>query len=310
MPHDQLFKDVLRAFFSDFLALFLPNIAESIDPEDITFLDPQTFTDVPEGQLRLADLVAQVRTLDGKPELVRIHTEVQSQHDADLGLRVWEYNALLRLRVGHPVISVVLLPFARAGAVRRVRYSETLFGEEYVGLEYWQIGLRDLAADDYVAAELALGTALAALMRPGPGGRPDLKIAIIRRLRDSGVDDVRLFLLVNLVETYLTLDAVEEAALRSRLQAEGGDDVEATELTWADRLLQRGWEQGIAQGVEQGIAQGVEQGIAQRDAGDYCSSSARPFRGCSYRLGGASGRRGRRDAQPAARPCRTGRHSG
>lgn len=101
--------------------------------------------------------------------------------------------------------------------------------------------------------------ALAALMRPQPGpeGRANLKIAIVRRLRDSGLDEARLFLLVNLVETYLVLDAAEEAALRARLRAEGGDDVEATELTWADRMRQ----EGIAQGREQGIAQGREQGV-------------------------------------------------
>jgi len=265
MSHDQLFKDLLRAFFRDFLVLFLPRIAEGIDPDSITFLDPQTFTDVPEGQLRLADLVARVRARGGIPELVQIHTEVQSQPDADLGYRVWEYNALLRLRNRQPIVSVVLLPFTRTGAVRRVRYTETLFGEEYIGLEYWQIGLRDLAAEEYVVADSLLGTALAALMRPGPEGRADLKIAIIRRLRDSDVDEARTLLLVNLVETYLTLDEAEEAVLRARLQEEGVDDVEATELTWADRLLQRGREQGIAQEREMLRTRLREQGVDDDD---------------------------------------------
>jgi len=48
--HDQIFKDILRAFFHEFLTLFLPLIAASIHPDDVVFLDPQTFTDVPRGR--------------------------------------------------------------------------------------------------------------------------------------------------------------------------------------------------------------------------------------------------------------------
>ncbi len=266
--HDQIFKDILRAFFHEFLTLFLPLIAASIDPDDVVFLDPQTFTDVPQGRSRTADVVARIHPLsaDDEPEAVLFHVEVQSQPDPTLDARVWEYNAGLRQRHGQRAISAALLPFgsvAGARGVAKVRYVETLFGEDYTLLEYWRIGLRNLAADTYVATGSPLAVALAALMRPQPGpeGRANLKIAIVRRLRDSGLDDARLFLLVNLVETYLVLDAGEEAVLRARLRAEGGDDVEATELTWADRMMQRGREQGIAQGREQGIAQGIAQGI-------------------------------------------------
>jgi len=255
--HDQIFKDILRAFFHEFLTLFLPLIAASIHPDDVVFLDPQTFIDVPRGRSRTADLVARIHPLsaEDEPEAVLFHTEVQSQPDPTLDVRMWEYNAGLRQRHGQFAISAALLPFGAVGGVRGVakaRYVETLFGDDYTLLEYWLIGLRDLTADAYVATGSPLAAALAALMRPQPGpeGRANLKIAIVRRLRDSGLDEARLFLLVNLVETYLVLDAAEEAALRARLRAEeGGDDVEATELTWADRMRQ----EGIAQGREQGV---------------------------------------------------------
>ena len=131
MGHDQLFKDLLKAFFYDFLVLFTPDLAAAIDPASITFLDPQTFTDLPQGQLRLADLVAEVRTLDGQPELLLVHTEVQSVLDAGFGYRMWEYHALLRLRhQGRLVISIALLPFKDVGEVRLARYAEKIFGQE------------------------------------------------------------------------------------------------------------------------------------------------------------------------------------
>ena len=239
MAHDQTFKDVLHSFFHDFLTLFMPGIASGIDPDAITFLDPQTFTDIPEGLMRTADVVAEVRSLVGKPEIVLLHTEVQTESDAVFAYRVWEYNALLTLRHHRSVISAALLPFSRTGDVRKVCYVETLFGEEYIKLEYWQIGLRGLSAEDYKGAASVLGAALAALMQPGPEGRVELKIDIIRCLRESGLDEARLFLLVDLVETYLTLDEPEQMEYGALLQAEGDQVVEATELTWAQKISLR-----------------------------------------------------------------------
>ncbi len=80
---------------------------------------------------------------------------------------MWEYNALLTLRRRRPAISAVLLPFSGRGGVRKARYVETLFGEEYIKLEYWWIELPSLSAADYAAGASLLGVALAALMRPG-----------------------------------------------------------------------------------------------------------------------------------------------
>jgi len=251
MGHDQLFKDLLKAFFYDFLVLFTPDLAAAIDPASITFLDPQTFTDLPQGQLRLADLVAEVRTLDGQPELLLVHTEVQSVLDADFGYRMWEYHALLRLRhQGRLVISIALLPFKDVGEVRLARYAETIFGQEYPYLDYWQVGLRGLAAEEYLATASALAPILASLMRPGSTGKVGLKVAIAERLRASGLDEARLYLAVNFMETYLELDMAEQDLYRARLQAEGAttvDTMDVTQLTWADKILLRGREEGELQ---------------------------------------------------------------
>ena len=49
MQTDQVFKDILHAFFEDFLALFLPELAAEIEPGSITFLDPEIFTGIRRG---------------------------------------------------------------------------------------------------------------------------------------------------------------------------------------------------------------------------------------------------------------------
>jgi hypothetical protein len=69
-PHDQLFKELLRVFFREFLELFFPEVAARLDFARVVFLDKEVFTDVPEGSRRELDLVAQVYTQDGTPELI------------------------------------------------------------------------------------------------------------------------------------------------------------------------------------------------------------------------------------------------
>jgi len=97
-------------------------------------------------------------------------------------------------------------------------------------------------------------------MRPATKGRAAriaLYIACLRgvqRAVDAGeLDDARQFMLFNLIFTYLHLNAQERDAARVQLRQEGDTTVEATELTWADRMLLQGREQGIEQGLRQAV---------------------------------------------------------
>jgi len=149
---------------------------------------------------------------------------------------MWEYNAALRLRTKLPILSFALVLSPGTNGISLETFSETHFGVSYTFLTYWQIGLRDLRAADWIEAGPVLATALAALMRPDPGGRAYLRLTLLQRIRDSGLDEARVFLLVNAIETYLALDEVEEAALHTPTGAEGVPIVETTELDWATEL--------------------------------------------------------------------------
>ena len=47
---DQVFKELLREFFPDFVRLFYPQIAAQLDWSTLRFLDKETFTDFPRGE--------------------------------------------------------------------------------------------------------------------------------------------------------------------------------------------------------------------------------------------------------------------
>ena len=257
MSHDPLFKTLLRVFFADILALFLPALAARLVPAAATFLDPEAFLDVPQGQRRIADLVARVplRPVPLSPtpsdphifvprDAILLHVESQAQPDPTLPERLRTYNTALENREGLPALSMAFLPFGdgNAGthrAARLVRYGLDL-DRRYARLGYWLIGLRDLDAWRFARSRRPVGVALAALMRPGSEGRGALKLAIVRTLGTSILDDARGALLVNCVQTYLRLTDAEQVEYARRSREEEGGMAEMTELTWVEQMEARG----------------------------------------------------------------------
>jgi len=50
IDHDRLFKELLTAFFWEFIDLFLPEVAVYLDRDSITFVDKEIFTDITMGK--------------------------------------------------------------------------------------------------------------------------------------------------------------------------------------------------------------------------------------------------------------------
>ena len=52
IDHDRLFKELLSTFFIEFIELFFPNVMNYLEPDSVTFLDKEVFTDVTKGDRR------------------------------------------------------------------------------------------------------------------------------------------------------------------------------------------------------------------------------------------------------------------
>ena len=242
MGHDQLFKTLLETFLREFLELFFPEVAARLDFTSQRPLDKEFFTDLPEGRRREADVVAELRTRDGEPELVLVHVEVQARSERDVGRRMYEYYSMLRLRYDVPVFPVVL--FLRGGPPKEAaEYREELFGHEIVRFQYASIGLARLVAREYVETS-PLGAALSALMRRGRSGAALLRANMLKRVIESELDEARQFLLVTVIETYFPLRGDELEQFRQVVARKEYQKVQDTELTWADKLMLKGLIQG------------------------------------------------------------------
>jgi len=252
MGHDQLFKEFLRAFLPDFLELFWPDAAVRLNFGTLRFLDKELFTDFPEGSQREADVVAQVETVDGEPEILLVHIEVQAERERNFEARMFQYFTLLWLRYRLPVFPIVV--YLRGdGGLSRESYRIELLGREVVRFHYDSVSLGSLEAERYVRAGSPVGSALAALMEREDRTAPSLRALILRAIARSGLDEARKFLLLNLVETYFALAPQAAVAFEQLLaQTEYLEEVREMEVTWADKMREEGREQGLRAGLLEG----------------------------------------------------------
>ena len=263
MSYDQLLKDLLRAFFREFVELFFPQVAARLDFSRLTFLDKELFTDVPEGRRREPDLVAQVYSLAGDPELILIHTELQRQRRQEFPYRMFEYYALLRVRHKVPVFPVAVYLSGGAGGIGQEVYRETLFGTEILTFRFGCIGLPDLPAAEYVDQPNPLAPALAALMDRRDQNAVEIKLASLKNIAHSHVDEARTGLLLNFVETYLQLGAEEQARLNRLLEEEEHKEAKAMQLTYEEKLTAKITEKVTAE-VTADVTLSVKRGLLLR----------------------------------------------
>ncbi len=256
MDHDQVFKELLRTFFREFMELFFPHVAARLDFERVTFLDKETFTDLPHGEQREADLVAQVYTLNGQPEIILTHIEVEARRRRTMPERMHEYYMMLRLRHHVPVYPIVIYLSPGAGGLTTEQHEERVFDEQVDLFSYRAVGLPDLLADDYQESEYPLGPALSALMKPSRLGSVVQGYRSLRAMALAQMDDAKKALLTNIIETYLPLKPEEQERLRSMIAAPEGKEIQEMISVYE----QRGIEKGIEKGIEQGIEQGIEKG--------------------------------------------------
>ncbi len=268
MGHDQIFKAILRRFFREFLELFFPELAARLDFESLEFQDKELFKGFPDGERREPDIVARVRTREGSPEVVVVHIEAQARTEPDFGKRMFEYYALLWLSFEAPVFPVVLyIKEGRRTGLETAVYRHEIFEQEVMRFQYASVSLARIAGQEYVEKG-PLAAALAALMSWGrDSDSVMLRLGLLGRMVASGLDEASLFLLINLIETYLPVPEGERERYLKLVSREEYRKVQEVELTWADKLRQEGREEGLQKGMVQGKRQTLKRLLAARFGG-------------------------------------------
>ena len=235
MRRDQLFKAVLKNCFQDFLTLFYPDVAERLDFETLKFLEKELFTDFPEGSRREADVVAEVKTHDGDPEILLVHVEVQFRAERDFARRMFRYYAALSLRYSLPIFPIVLYLYGGSGLTEE-EYRVRVVGREQIRFRFAAVGLARLDPREYLE-ESPLGAALSALMNRKTVREPlALRASMLAGVLQSELDEARKYMLVDVIETYFELAADEIGQFRNLVPRKEYRKLQDIKLTWSDRI--------------------------------------------------------------------------
>lgn len=238
--HDQFFKHLFQEFFEDLLRIVAPELASRLRVDEPEFLESELFTGFPTGKRRYLDLVARVGTLEGEPELVLVHVEVERQARKAMGHRLLDYAIQLWLEHHRPVVPVVVYLRGGKADVHRQEVRIEVFGESFFSFTYLAFGLSRSRAEAYLVRPEPLAWGLAGLMRRGELSSARHKLACLKPISKAELSDKQRYLLVNCVETYVQLDGPAREEYRSLLAEEGDEEMATMEMTWAGRLREEG----------------------------------------------------------------------
>jgi hypothetical protein len=198
---DQLFKEFLKEFLPEFTTLFFPNVAKQLDFTTLKFLDKELFTDFLKGDVREADLVAEVTTLTGTPQMLLLHVEVQGQRRKEFAERMWEYYITLWTRHRQLILPMVvyLSPGTNGGLVKETFRIEGL-GETPVVFTYSAIGLPDMSAEEWADKGGEVSAALATVMKSPKGERVQRAFDSLKAVVESTQNEMRKLLLADIIE--------------------------------------------------------------------------------------------------------------
>ena len=248
VDHDQVFKQLVEAFFREFLELFCPIEAAQIDFRNVEFLREELFTDVQRGRRKRLDLVSKVRMKRGGERFILVHFEFEaSRKDQNFPQRMFEYFCQLFLRHRLPVVPIAVFSDDAEWTESVPDFFElTLSPRSRVRFDFHLIKLSQLDYRPFLKSANPLAFALMAKMKYTRRQRVRLKADFLRLILRSGVDAARESLLVEFVETYMPLRTADEVHQFDELVQVDESYVEVRNMVTAYEKV------GIEKGIEKG----------------------------------------------------------
>jgi predicted transposase/invertase (TIGR01784 family) len=244
--HDQNFKELISTFFLEFLELFLPEIASTIDSNSVTFLQQEYFVDLVEGEEKVIDLLAEVKQA-GQDATFLIHIEPQSTSQTIFPARMFFYFARLHQSHRQRIYPIALFSYDEPYKAAQSTYSVEFPDFQVLQFQFKAIQLNRLDWRDYLNRPNPVAAALMAKMRIAETDRPKVKAECLRLLVTLRLDRAKTRLISKFVDTYLRLNAREEEAFQSEIDKLDVGQKEAimqTLTSWEEKGIEKGIEKG------------------------------------------------------------------
>ncbi len=264
IDHDQRFKTLLETFFFEFLELFFPALAASVEPGSLEFLQQEVFASLGDGAAYHADIVVKAR-FKNTPAFLIVHIEHQSTAPREFPRRFFRYFSLLTEKYDYPVYPIVVYshdkPMRREPDTYKVRFADG----EVLRFQYRVVQLNRLPWRKFVKKANPVASALMAKMKIAPRDRPLVKLECLRLLLTLRLDPARMRLIGTFVDSYLRLNEQEERRFAKNIEQVRWKPKEKEAImeyvtSWEERGIAKGLERGLEQGIQKGLRKGLEQG--------------------------------------------------
>ena len=262
VEHDRLFKELITTFFVEFLELFFPPVLSYVEPGTLEFLNQEVFTDVTAGEKNVLDIIAKLR-FRGQESYFLINIEPFADNRGQFGRRMFRYFARLFEKHTLPVYPILLLSFDTPLAAEPTVFEVNFPDLQVLQFNYRVVQLNQMNWRDFVNQPNPVASALMAKMRIAPNDRPRVKLECLRLLASLKQNPAKMQLISGFIDTYLRLNAEEEAVFQeqlNQLQPQEEEPVMEIVTSWMEQGIQQGIERGLQQGIERGLQQGIERG--------------------------------------------------
>ncbi|WP_404452243.1 Rpn family recombination-promoting nuclease/putative transposase [Virgibacillus necropolis] len=209
--HDQLFKELIHTFFSDFLELFFPEVHLHIDFSSIKPLSNEMFTDMIEGESRKADIVIETK-LKGQDTLIIIHVEPQSYSQENFNERMYQYFSLLYNKYRKPILPIAIFSY------NEHRYEQNEFMIKFpffhvLTFNFLMLELKKMNWRDYIQSNNPVAAALLSKMGYTEKERVQVKKEFLQMLVKMEMNPAKTSLINGFFESYLRLNKWEEEGI-------------------------------------------------------------------------------------------------
>jgi Domain of unknown function (DUF4351)/PD-(D/E)XK nuclease family transposase len=235
---------MLSTFFIEFLDLFLPQVAASIDRNSIRFLPQEYFTDVTTGDKKIIDLLAEVKQA-GEDVRFLIHVEAQADSRANFARRIFFYFARLYQEYLQRIYPIVVFSFDEPLREEPHTHSVEFPDLKVLEFNFTAIQLNRLNWRDYLNQPNPVAAALMAKMKIAPEDRAKVKAECLRLLATLQLNPARTQLISGFVDTYLKLNTNEEQVFQreiGKLETQQQEKVMEIVTSWMERGIEQGAE--------------------------------------------------------------------
>ncbi len=243
IDHDRLFKELLTTFFLEFIDLFFPDVSTYIEPNSLTFLDKELFTDVTSGEQYEADLVAKVQ-FRGQESFFLIHVENQANAQSDFSQRMFRYFARLYEKFALSIYPIAIFSYHVPHRLEPNFHQVSFPDLDVLKFNYRVIQLNRLNWRDFLARPNPVASALMAKMKIAEPERVQVKVECLRLMTTLKLDAARMQLISGFIDTYLRLSAEEERRFLTQVSTIKPDNrrEEVMEIvtSWMEQGLQQG----------------------------------------------------------------------